>query len=119
MPKFLIASGTAVLSVILFGGVLVYKSDARNSAADCVEGLTQESRARCTRLLVPKHQRKKKQESSGSQAQPGTRCSRLDDGTYVEPGSYTAGVEVDDGCGCLNVADVTIPIVACSDCKPQ
>ena len=39
--------------------------------------------------------------------------------TGVEPGVYTATLEADDGCGCLGIADATVSVVACPDCKPQ
>ena len=37
----------------------------------------------------------------------------------LEAGSYTSSVEVDDGCGCINLADATVSVVTCPDCKPQ
>jgi len=192
MRKFFLVSGTAVLSLILLGNVLVHKSDA---APTCAEGLSQELRTRCTRLTVPKHKPKTEKRSHGSQMRPGTRCSRYGwnktgilpntpptvalktsvdkitlacksgetqsvcttdakvqlrsvasdaDGdtllyTYsvtggkvtgdgpevvwdlsgLEVGSYMISVEVDDGCGCINLADATVSVVTCPDCKPQ
>lgn len=35
----------------------------------------------------------------------------------VEPGRYTATVEVDDGCGCIAFASTNVTVAACSDCK--
>jgi hypothetical protein len=80
MRMFLLASGTAVLLLILFGGVLVHKGDALSATA-CAEGLPQGPGTRCTRLTVDKH-KPKKEKNHGEQAQPGTRCSRLSNGTY-------------------------------------
>jgi hypothetical protein len=37
----------------------------------------------------------------------------------LEAGNYTVSVEVDDGCGCINLADATVTVVTCPDCKPQ
>lgn len=37
----------------------------------------------------------------------------------VEVGSYTASVEVDDGCGCIAFVSTVVSVVACPDCKPQ
>lgn len=37
----------------------------------------------------------------------------------LEAGSYTATVEVDDGCGCINSVGATVSVVACPDCNPQ
>jgi len=37
----------------------------------------------------------------------------------VGPGTYTASVEVDDGCGCITAATSTITIVGCPDCVPE
>jgi hypothetical protein len=34
------------------------------------------------------------------------------------PGTYTASVEVDDGCGCITAATTTVTIANCTDCKP-
>lgn len=82
MRKFLSTFGTAVLTVILFGGVLVHKSDASRSATTCAEGLTQEPGVRCTRLRVDKHKPKKRKQNPGSLAQLGTRCARLSNGSY-------------------------------------
>ena len=196
MGKFLVVSGTVVLSVILFGAVLLPKSTAR-SAPTCAEG-PQDLRVRCTRLMIDKHKPKKEKHSHGQQAMPGTRCLRLTNGSYkrgsmlpntpptveiktsvdkvtlscksgqtptvcatdakvqlrsiasdadgdsllytyyvtggrisgdgpavvwdlsgLEAGSYTATVEVDDGCGCINSVDATVPVIACPNCKPQ
>ena len=36
----------------------------------------------------------------------------------VGPGTYTASVEVDDGCGCITASSTTVTIAACSDCHP-
>jgi hypothetical protein len=35
----------------------------------------------------------------------------------VEPGSYIATVEMDDGCGCLAFTSVTMSVEACPDCE--
>lgn len=35
------------------------------------------------------------------------------------PGTYTASVEVDDGCGCLTSSTTTVTIANCSDCVPD
>jgi hypothetical protein len=37
----------------------------------------------------------------------------------VGPGTYTASVEVDDGCGCITSATTTVTIANCSDCVPN
>ena len=38
----------------------------------------------------------------------------------VNPGTYTATVEVDDGCGCITSSQTTVTVANCSDCvKPQ
>ncbi len=37
----------------------------------------------------------------------------------VGPGTYTASVEVDDGCGCITAATTTVTIAACTDCVPN
>jgi hypothetical protein len=36
----------------------------------------------------------------------------------VTPGTYTASVEVDDGCGCISFSSTTVTVVACPDCMP-
>jgi hypothetical protein len=36
----------------------------------------------------------------------------------VQPGTYTATVEVDDGCGCVAFSSTTVTIADCSDCIP-
>jgi hypothetical protein len=36
----------------------------------------------------------------------------------VGPGTYTASVEVDDGCGCITASSTTVTIAACPDCHP-
>ena len=36
----------------------------------------------------------------------------------VGPGTYTASVEVDDGCGCLTSSQTTVTIATCTDCAP-
>jgi len=36
----------------------------------------------------------------------------------VGPGTYTASVEVDDGCGCITAVSTTVTIAACPDCRP-
>jgi hypothetical protein len=36
----------------------------------------------------------------------------------VQPGTYTATVEVDDGCGCVAFSSTTVTIAECSDCIP-
>lgn len=38
--------------------------------------------------------------------------------TGVTPGTYTASVEVDDGCGCITFSSTTITVAACPDCMP-
>jgi len=35
------------------------------------------------------------------------------------PGTYTASVEVDDGCGCITSSTTTVTIANCSDCVPD
>lgn len=35
----------------------------------------------------------------------------------AEPGTYTATVEVDDGCGCVGFTSTTVMVTACGDCK--
>jgi len=37
----------------------------------------------------------------------------------VGPGTYTASVEVDDGCGCITASSTTVTIAACPDCVPN
>jgi hypothetical protein len=37
----------------------------------------------------------------------------------VGPGTYTASVEVDDGCGCLTSSTTTVTIANCPDCVPN
>jgi hypothetical protein len=37
----------------------------------------------------------------------------------VGPGTYTASVEVDDGCGCITSSSTTVTIANCSDCIPD
>ena len=37
----------------------------------------------------------------------------------VGPGTYTASVEVDDGCGCITASSTTVTIAACADCRPR
>jgi hypothetical protein len=34
-----------------------------------------------------------------------------------QPGSYTASVEVDDGCGCIAFSSTSVSVAQCSDCK--
>ena len=34
------------------------------------------------------------------------------------PGTYTASVDVDDGCGCITSSTTTVTIASCTDCKP-
>jgi hypothetical protein len=36
----------------------------------------------------------------------------------VQPGTYTATVEVDDGCGCVAFSSTTVTVAECSDCIP-
>jgi hypothetical protein len=36
----------------------------------------------------------------------------------VQPGTYTATVEVDDGCGCVAFSSTTVTIAECTDCVP-
>jgi hypothetical protein len=35
----------------------------------------------------------------------------------VGPGTYTASVEVDDGCGCISFSSTTVTIAECSNCR--
>ena len=35
----------------------------------------------------------------------------------VGPGTYTASVEVDDGCGCITAATTTVTVAACTSCR--
>jgi hypothetical protein len=35
------------------------------------------------------------------------------------PGTYTASVEVDDGCGCVSFSSTTVTIANCPDCVPD
>ncbi|MEK6337281.1 MAG: hypothetical protein AABM67_20355 [Acidobacteriota bacterium] len=37
----------------------------------------------------------------------------------VGPGTYTASVEVDDGCGCITASSTTVTIAGCPDCVPD
>ena len=37
----------------------------------------------------------------------------------VGPGTYTASVEVDDGCGCITSSTTTVTIASCGDCVPD
>jgi len=37
----------------------------------------------------------------------------------VGPGTYTASVDVDDGCGCITSATTTVTIASCGDCVPD
>jgi hypothetical protein len=37
----------------------------------------------------------------------------------VGPGTYTASVEVDDGCGCITASTTSVTIANCSDCVPD
>jgi hypothetical protein len=37
----------------------------------------------------------------------------------VGPGTYTASVDVDDGCGCITSATTTVTIASCPDCVPN
>jgi hypothetical protein len=37
----------------------------------------------------------------------------------MAPGTYTASVEVDDGCGCITSSTTTVTIANCSDCVPN
>jgi PKD-like domain len=37
----------------------------------------------------------------------------------VGPGTYTASVDVDDGCGCITAATTTVVIAGCPDCVPD
>src|SRR5207247_837394 len=36
----------------------------------------------------------------------------------VGPGTYTASVEVDDGCGCITMSSTTVTVAECADCRP-
>ena len=36
----------------------------------------------------------------------------------VGPGTYTASVEVDDGCGCITMSSTTVTVAECADCHP-
>jgi hypothetical protein len=36
----------------------------------------------------------------------------------LAPGTYTATVEVDDGCGCVSFTSTTVTVANCSDCIP-
>ena len=35
----------------------------------------------------------------------------------LAPGTYTASVEVDDGCGCISFSSTTVTITECRDCR--
>jgi hypothetical protein len=37
----------------------------------------------------------------------------------LQPGTYTASVEVDDGCGCVSFSSTTVTIANCPDCVPD
>ena len=37
----------------------------------------------------------------------------------LQPGTYTASVEVDDGCGCVSFSSTTVTIANCPDCVPN
>ena len=37
----------------------------------------------------------------------------------VGPGTYTASVEVDDGCGCITSSSTSVTIASCGDCVPD
>ncbi len=37
----------------------------------------------------------------------------------LAPGTYTASVEVDDGCGCISFSSTTVTIAECGDCIPN
>ena len=37
----------------------------------------------------------------------------------LAPGTYTASVEVDDGCGCVSFTSTTVTIANCPDCRPE
>jgi hypothetical protein len=37
----------------------------------------------------------------------------------VAPGTYTASVEVDDGCGCITSSTTTVTVANCGDCVPD
>jgi hypothetical protein len=38
--------------------------------------------------------------------------------TGVQPGTYTATVEVDDGCGCVAFSSTTVTVAGCTNCLP-
>lgn len=38
--------------------------------------------------------------------------------TGVQPGTYTATVEVDDGCGCVSFSSTTVTVAECTNCVP-
>jgi hypothetical protein len=38
--------------------------------------------------------------------------------TGVQPGTYTATVEVDDGCGCMSFSSTTVTVAECTNCVP-
>jgi hypothetical protein len=38
--------------------------------------------------------------------------------TGVQPGTYTATVEVDDGCGCVSFSSTTVTVNECPSCQP-
>jgi hypothetical protein len=38
--------------------------------------------------------------------------------TGVTPGTYTASVEVDDGCGCISFSSTQVTVDSCKDCVP-
>ena len=38
--------------------------------------------------------------------------------TGVTPGTYTASVEVDDGCGCISFSSTQVTVTACTGCVP-
>jgi hypothetical protein len=38
--------------------------------------------------------------------------------TGVQPGTYTATVEVNDGCGCVSFASTTVTVEKCTRCEP-
>ncbi|HKP38977.1 MAG TPA: hypothetical protein VJT71_19115 [Pyrinomonadaceae bacterium] len=37
----------------------------------------------------------------------------------LAPGTYTATVEVDDGCGCVSFSSTSVTVAACPDCVPD
>ncbi|MGI9107253.1 MAG: Ig-like domain-containing protein [Pyrinomonadaceae bacterium] len=37
----------------------------------------------------------------------------------VQPGTYTASVEVDDGCGCIAFSSTTVAVAECTDCLSE